>query len=799
MKKIFKNFIILFIFCLTFTFCGLLNFDFSHADTSGDSVKYINNANELVSYINSYGAIGHGKPTDHIVLTDNIDMSQYSDNSSGIATMRQYVLTKTIGTAENPFAGTFDGNGYKISNLKIDVKADMTESNSVVSDKQYAGLFGYTNGAVIKNVAFSGTSEIVAGGYKTVGTEKVDSFATNNIFAGLLIGRAENTKISMIQNLATLKFNPSFNSNVFFGSLVGSAIDSEISYVTSNNNLSFGAWNFDRTDGKIHNIGGLAGELSNVKTTFVTLTKKFVLDISSNFVGNLNLGGIAGIVSQGNSEIKNVAIENSYDIENNSLISTETAVNIGEIVGRISIPSPRAGNISYIHYKNNNLSKFGEMGQYEHKVELVEVSGHITASNFSLNALETSSGVPKYFSDQIWDDFDEWDFENVWYVGGQSIKLQNFYGDFLITYANNSTVFDMVTQDFETSYRYGSKVEMEFVYKTENEMSLSEFYNLTSINLYSKDITNSDLIKVITTENGFKLVINKVTLATQGEYSISTTPKYFKASVISKLFDEEGNEEGGIPGYVYYAEGANTTTEELNLGQMTYGQTYRLRTREKPSSPNLFVGWYLIDENGNLGQEAISTSKTLEVNVGQNPFVGDLKICAKYLDNAQVVNFILDSGISKIELNSTEIIDQSGQSTAVSKSDSNFKMDIFVNDGFEFNVDDFVKTLNTYKSVSSDEQFCVLTSQDQEENKYSFILNMTVLNKDDFGETFEIKAQTTESEKTNNTWIWIVVGVGGGLVLVGLVILIVWLVRRNRYGGGMGGGSLKSYKKGMYY
>ncbi len=52
-----------------------------------------------------------------------------------------------IGTEENNFVGTFDGNGYSISNLNI-VEAEAKEG------KAYMGFFGYAKNATIKNVVF---------------------------------------------------------------------------------------------------------------------------------------------------------------------------------------------------------------------------------------------------------------------------------------------------------------------------------------------------------------------------------------------------------------------------------------------------------------------------------------------------------------------------------------------------------------------------------------------------------------------------------------------------------------------
>ena len=195
-------------------------------------------------------------------------------------------------------------------------------------------------------------------------------------------------------------------------------------------------------------------------------------------------------------------------------------------------------------------------------------------------------------------------------------------------------------------------------------------------------------------------------------------------------------------------------------------------------------------------------NRVLEIKFGTGVFVGDFEIYARYLDNAQEVNFILDEGISRIDLYSgSETIEESGQSINVNKANSNFKMEIYVEKDYEFDLQLFIDTLNTYKAESSENQFCTLQEKNEEgELKYyNFTLDMTVLNRADFEDTFEIKAQTKKIEKNNNNWIWIAVGVGGGLLLIGIVILIVVLVRRNRFGGGMGGGSFKSYKKGTYY
>ena len=60
-----------------------------------------------------------------------------------------------IGTAEKPFKGVLDGNGYTISNLQI-VETEAKEG------KAYVGFFGYAKDATIKNVTFENVNLDIA-------------------------------------------------------------------------------------------------------------------------------------------------------------------------------------------------------------------------------------------------------------------------------------------------------------------------------------------------------------------------------------------------------------------------------------------------------------------------------------------------------------------------------------------------------------------------------------------------------------------------------------------------------------
>ncbi len=92
-------------------------------------------------------------------LLDNVDLSQ-----------EDVVDWKPIGTSVAPYTGTFDGGGFKISNLKINTNHYASTSATaqvffghsyavtslIVAEDMNVGLFGYLSGATIKNLTVEG-------------------------------------------------------------------------------------------------------------------------------------------------------------------------------------------------------------------------------------------------------------------------------------------------------------------------------------------------------------------------------------------------------------------------------------------------------------------------------------------------------------------------------------------------------------------------------------------------------------------------------------------------------------------
>lgn len=183
--------------------------------------------------------------------------------------------------AGNAFIGRFDGLGYDIFDL------------NVKDGQDYAGLFGYVDGAIIRN--FTLNSGSVTGGKNT----------------GAAVGYANNSTISNIINTADV----TGSENV--GGLVGYATDSILD----------GLINTGTVTGTDSNIGGIAGNITGSSITGETYNLGAVNGSNNTF----NVGGIAG--SANASTIGNSG-KDAFVIYNE--LTVTGSYNVGGIAGQIT-------------------------------------------------------------------------------------------------------------------------------------------------------------------------------------------------------------------------------------------------------------------------------------------------------------------------------------------------------------------------------------------------------------------------------------------------------------------------------
>ncbi|MCI5118952.1 MAG: hypothetical protein D3913_13590, partial [Candidatus Electrothrix sp. LOE1_4_5] len=199
-------------------------------------------------------------------LTDDIDCSDLS--------------FMPIGDADTPFTGTFDGNGFTISNVSIDRPA-----------MNYVGLFGYAGtDAAISDVNLTGieiTGNSHVGGlfgqlyYGTVTDVHVEGTIKGNVVLGGLGGYAVSSIISHASSSGSVGMldDPTGNfSQIFYGGLIGGNIrGNQISEISCSSSDAEVTGNY--------RVGGLVGHNSG------TITSSFATGPVKGFY---RVGGLAG-------------------------------------------------------------------------------------------------------------------------------------------------------------------------------------------------------------------------------------------------------------------------------------------------------------------------------------------------------------------------------------------------------------------------------------------------------------------------------------------------------------------------
>ncbi len=306
------------------------------------------------------------------VLKNDIDLSSYSN-------------WNPIGTSEiNPFKGTLNGNGYKITGLKINKRTT-----------PYVGLFGINDGLII-NI---GIEDFDIGGFYYVGTlvgwnlgKIQNSYSTNGTIDGVLVigglvGLNGNGVYTEIENCWS-------STNVIGNSLVGGLVGSN-----GENGKIINSYSSSLISG-LSNVGGLVGY------TFGSNEIENSVSIGS-VNGDDSIGGLLGYMSQG-------IITNSYSI---SSISGRSYV--GGLVGQISngVTIKNSYSIGEVLGTNENNvgGLIGGKNIYGSGVVTVtnsywntETSGQSTSiygigkTIEELQVLKTSSNLYQNWDDSIW-------------------------------------------------------------------------------------------------------------------------------------------------------------------------------------------------------------------------------------------------------------------------------------------------------------------------------------------------------------------------------------------------------------
>ena len=270
-----------------------------------------------------------GESEDDPIIVDSLDMLLGMNKTKDA----YYKLTtdidcggsiSSIFNSSSTFAGTFDGNGHKIYNLKFD-------------SNQYTGLFGYMVGATVKNLT------IEAPEY---------SASRGNTYLGALAGYAKHCIISNI-TIISPNFTHSGQTTTYgyIGGLIGQAENSTI----ENCAVLDLKLNVNEARLKMY-VGGFVGENKNSKITdcYVTGNVESKISYTSNADGCLYLGGFSGVNDSSSG------ITNCYSKVSIKVTEPESVSNEGRKTFRLCVGGFNGGNIHYAS-RFDNCASIGDL------------------------------------------------------------------------------------------------------------------------------------------------------------------------------------------------------------------------------------------------------------------------------------------------------------------------------------------------------------------------------------------------------------------------------------------------------
>ena len=207
--------------------------------------------------------INAGEFTGNVELVGDIDLANFTLTKSSTIVSNW----APIGTPEQPFTGSFDGNGYTIKNLAL-VESEAKEG------KAYIGFFGYAKNATIKNVTFENV-------YINIPCLDIDhSQGHIGAVAGSLEGTSTIENVTVkgdIQVYATQTANGASRVAVVAGGNAFGDVTMKNVHVIANDGSSLIANN---------NTGALAGQLQG-KMYFENCTSNIDVTVNKFFAGGL--------------------------------------------------------------------------------------------------------------------------------------------------------------------------------------------------------------------------------------------------------------------------------------------------------------------------------------------------------------------------------------------------------------------------------------------------------------------------------------------------------------------------------
>ena len=258
------------------------------------------------------GYIGIYTPQDLNNVRNDLSANYILMNDIDLASWGNW---EPIGDVNNPFIGTFDGNGYLIKGLIFNISNDI--------ETIYCGLFSYIYQANIKNVNLM-NGKISASSFPKFESDNLYT----EVFIGALAGHSLQSNIencfSSVDVSGKHEARYYMRNNAYVGGLIGASTASNVTNCTNAGNIYGSSQN-------IAYVGGIIGCSTRNSLAFTTiLSSKNIGDVYGESDSDVYSGGICGF-----SEYS--AIERCYNIGSiiANCIYTQTSCYAGGIVGYI--------------------------------------------------------------------------------------------------------------------------------------------------------------------------------------------------------------------------------------------------------------------------------------------------------------------------------------------------------------------------------------------------------------------------------------------------------------------------------
>ena len=262
---------------------------------------------------------GHGTiDSPYLISTSehlrNVDkyLDKYFALKNDISINTEWIPIGQKNSSYEPFTGTFDGMGYKITSIK------RTTTPEYYNDKAYFGLFGIAKGATIKNVSID--ANLTFGD-----VSKVPKYMS----VGAMVGCAEDSNILNCGVTGSMSVGGGVDCEqyIYVGGLVGQCSKNvNIKYCTNKAAI--------RVRHRIAYVGGLVGNISENGSSVKYSYNIGNIDVSTGWwVGGFSAtaGGIVGYVNDG--KVANVSycytkcdikVTNGYYRDIGGIIGTAT-------------------------------------------------------------------------------------------------------------------------------------------------------------------------------------------------------------------------------------------------------------------------------------------------------------------------------------------------------------------------------------------------------------------------------------------------------------------------------------------